>query len=76
MTDQTAETVAQQQETVTKQKNSLRLEQGRKLAEFNRRKKVELKCLNEQNSKQDGMGQKSKPNTDSCVYVGGLVCFD
>ena len=29
MTDQTAETVTQQQETVTKQKNPLRIEQGK-----------------------------------------------
>ena len=31
MTDQTAETVTQQQETVTKQKNLLRIEQGKRL---------------------------------------------
>ena len=30
MTDQTVGTVTQQQETVTKQKNPLRIEQGRK----------------------------------------------
>ena len=35
MTDQTAKPVTQQQETVTKQKNSLRIEQGKKLAEYN-----------------------------------------
>ena len=47
-------TVTQQnQETVTKQKNSLRVEQGRKLAEYNHCKKEELKCLNEQITKQD-----------------------
>ena len=38
----------QNQETVTKQKNPLRIEQGRKLVEYNRRKKEELKRLNEQ----------------------------
>ena len=44
MADQTVETVTQQnQETVTKQKNPLRIEQGRKLVEYNRRKKEELK---------------------------------
>ena len=31
MTDETAETLTQQQETVTKQKNPLRIEQGKKL---------------------------------------------
>ena len=40
MTDQTAETVTQQnQETVTKQKNPLRIEQGRKLVEYNHQKR-------------------------------------
>ena len=42
MTDQTTEIVTQQQETVTKQKNPLRIEQGRKLVEYNRYKKEEL----------------------------------
>ena len=45
MTDQTAEPVTQQLETVTKQKNPLRIEQGRKLVEFNHCKKEELKHL-------------------------------
>ena len=36
MADQTTETVNQQkQETITKQKNSLRVEQGKRLVEFN-----------------------------------------
>ena len=35
MTDQTMETVTQQHEIVTKQKNPLRVEQGRKLVEYN-----------------------------------------
>ena len=39
MTDQTMEPVTQQQETVTKQKNPLRIEQGRKLVEYNKCKK-------------------------------------
>ena len=39
MTDQTTEPVTQKQETVTKQKNPLRIEQGKKLAEYNKRKK-------------------------------------
>ena len=40
MADQTAE-------TVTQQNQALRIEQGRKLVEYNRRKKEELKRLNE-----------------------------
>ena len=48
MTDQTMEPVTQQQETVTKQKNPLRIEQGKKLVEYNKCKKEELKHLNEQ----------------------------
>ena len=34
MTDQTTEPVTQQQETVTKQKKPLRIEQDRKLVEY------------------------------------------
>ena len=76
MTDQTTETVTQQQETVTKQKNPLRTEQGKRLVEYNRRKKEELKCLNEQITKQDGMvGHKPKPDTNTYVYVGCLSVF-
>ena len=55
MTDQTKETVNQQQETVTKQKNPLRIEQGKRLVEYNCRGKKELKRLNEQTTKQDDM---------------------
>ena len=65
----------QQQETVTKQKNPLRIEQGRKSVEYNRRKKEELKRLNEQITKQDGIDHKPRPNTNSYVYVGGLSLF-
>ena len=43
MTDQTAETVTQKQEAVTKQKNPLRTEQGRRLVEYNHHKNKELK---------------------------------
>ena len=74
MTDQTVETVTQQnQETVTKQKNPLRIEQGRKLVEYNHRKKEELKCLNEHITKQDDIAEY-KPRTDSnnYIYAGGL----
>ena len=73
MTDQTAEPVTQQQETVTKQKNPLRIEQGKKLVEYNKRKKEELKHLNEQITKQDDIAQhKPRPNTSTYVYAGGL----
>ena len=63
----------QQQETVTKQKNPLRVEQGRKLVEYNKRKKEQLKCLNEQITKQDDIAEhKPKPNMNNYVYAGGL----
>ena len=65
----------QNQETVTKQKNPLRIEQGRKLVEYNRRKKEELKRLNEQITKQDGIEHKPWPDTNNYVYVGGLSLF-
>ena len=69
MADQTVETVTQQnQETVTKQKNPLRIEQGQKLVEYNRCKKEELKRLNYQITKQDDIA-KYKPRTDSNNYV-------
>ena len=56
MADQTTETVNQQeQETITKQKNLLRVEQGKRLVEYNRRKKQELKNLNKQIRKQNNM---------------------
>ena len=67
--------MTQQQETVTKQKNPLRIEQGRKLVEYNHRKKEELKCLNEQITKQDGIEYKSRTDTNNYVYVGGLSLF-
>ena len=75
MTDQTTEPMTQQQETVTKQKNPLRIEQGRKLVEYNRRKKEELKRLNEQITKQDSIDHKPKPDTNTYAYVGGLSVF-
>ena len=63
----------QNQETVTKQKNPLRVEQGRKLVEYNKRKKGELKRLNEQITKQDNIAEhKPKPNMNNYVYVSGL----
>ena len=73
MTDQITEPVTQRQETVTKPKNPLRIEQGRKLVEYNKRKKEELKHLNEQITKQDSMAEhKPRPDTSTYVYVGGL----
>ena len=66
MADQTAE-------TVTQQKNPLRIEQGRKLVEYNRRKKEELKRLNERITKQDDIAEyKPKPDTNTYVYAGSL----
>ena len=62
----------QNQETVTKQKNPLRIEQGRKLVEYNKRKKEELKHLNDQITKQDSVDHKPRPDTNVYVYAGGL----
>ena len=63
----------QNQETVTKQKNPLRVEQGRKLVEYNKRKKEELKRLNDQITKQDNIpDHKPRPHTNAYVYAGGL----
>ena len=70
------ETVIQQnQQTVTKQKNPLRIEQGKKLVEYNCCKKEELKHLNEQITKQDGIEHKPKLHTNTYVYVSGLSAF-
>ena len=68
MTDQITEPVTQQQETVTKQKNPLRIEKGKKLVEYNNCKKEELKRLNEQITKQDDIAE-CKPRPDSSTYV-------
>ena len=66
MADQTVE-------TVTKQKNPMRIEQGRKLVEYNKRKKEELKRLNEQITKQDDIAEhKPKSNVNNYLYAGGL----
>ena len=68
--------MTQQQETVTKQKNPLRIEQGKKLVEYNKCKKEELKRLNEQITKQDDMAEhKPRPDTSTYVYAGGLSVF-
>ena len=63
----------QNQETVTKKKNTLRVEQGRKLVEYNKRKKEELKRLNDQITKQDNIADhKPKSNMNNYIYAGGL----
>ena len=68
--------MTQQQETVTKQKNPLRTEQGKKLVKYNKRKKEELKHLNEQITKQDDMvDHKPKSNMNNYVYASGLSVF-
>ena len=69
------EPATQQQETVAKQKNPLRIEQGRKLVEYNRCKKEELKHLNDQITKQDGIDHKPSTDTNTYVYVSGLSLF-
>ena len=62
------ETVNQQQETVTRQKNPLRIEQEKRLVEYNHCKKEELKRLNEQITKQDDMIER-KPLELSNNYL-------
>ena len=42
------------------------------MVEYNRHKKEELKQLNEQITKQDGMEHKPKLDTNNYVYVGTL----
>ena len=65
--------MTQQQETVTKQKNPLRIEQGKKLVKYNKCKKEELKHLNEQITKQDNIAEhKPRPDMNNYVYAGGL----
>ena len=78
MTDQITEPVTQQQETVIKQKNPLRIEhiEYKKLVEYNKRKKEELKRLNKQITKQDNTAEhKPRPDTSTYVYAGGLSLF-
>ena len=68
--------MTQQQETVTKQKNPLRNEQGKRLVEYNCHKKEELKHLNEQITKQDSMVEhKPRTDTNNYVYVSSLSAF-
>ena len=58
-----------------KQKNPLRIEQGRKLVEYNPCKKEELKHLNEQITKQDATEHKPRTDTNTYVYASGLSLF-
>ena len=73
MADQTTETVNQQkQETITKQKNPLRVEQAKRLVEYNRCKKQELKNLNEQIMKQDMIEHKPEEKSNNYLYVSSV----
>ena len=46
------------------------------MVEYNKRKKEELKCLNEQITKQDDIAElKPKPKMNNYVYAGGLSVF-
>ena len=57
----------------TEEPSPLRIEQGRKLVEYNKRKKKELKQLNEQITKQDDIAEhKPGSDTNTYVYAGGL----
>ena len=67
------ETVNQQQETVTKQKNPLRIEQEKRLVEYNHCKKEELKHLNEDITKQDDLIEcKPMELSNSYLYISGV----
>ena len=73
MTDQTTEAVTQQQETVTKQTNPLKIEQGKRLVEYNHHKKEELKHLNEQITKRDNMIEcKPVVLSNNYLYISGI----
>ena len=69
------EPVTQQQETVTKQKNHLRIEQRRKLVDYNQQKEEELKQLNEQIIKQDCIEHKPRSNTNMRVYMLAVLVY-
>ena len=46
------------------------------MVEYNKRKKEELKRLNEQITKQDDIAEhKPRPNMNNYVYAGGLSVF-
>ena len=62
-------------ETVTKQKNPPRIEQGQRLVEYNCRKKEELKHVNKLITRKDGIDHKLRTDLNCYVYVGGLSLF-
>ena len=67
------ETVNQQQEDVTKQKNPLRIEQGKRLIEYNCLKKEELTSLNKQITKRDDMVEhKPIELSYNYLYISGV----
>ena len=46
------------------------------MVEYNKRKKEELKCLNEPITKQDNIAEhKPRPDTNNYVYASGLSVF-
>ena len=54
-------------------KNPLRVEQGKRLVEYNRRKKQELKSLNEQITKQDYLIEhKPVELSNNYLYISGV----
>ena len=64
-------------EPVTKQKNPLRIEQGKKLVEYNRRKKEELKRLNKQITKQDNIAEHNLGLIQILMYMSAVsVCLN
>ena len=58
-----------------KTEEPLTIEQGKKLVEYNCRKKEDLKQLNEQITKQDVIEHKPKPDPNTYVYVSALSVF-
>ena len=63
----------QKQETIAKQKNPLRVEQRKRLVEYNHHKKQELKNLNEQITKQDDMAEhKPRETTNNYLCISGV----
>ena len=65
----------QNQETVTKWKNPLRIEQGKRLVGYNCRKKEELKRLNEQITKLDGIDNIPRYNANTYEYASAFSAF-
>ena len=58
---------------MTKQKNPLGVEQGKRLVEYNHRKKEELKHLIEQVTKQNDMiERKPEEPSNNYLYISGV----